>query len=68
VHHEEEGQLQSRIRFSALGGFDQRSVSWGSLLHMITIFCDFCIFSANKLACFSITIVTISFLQKLAVV
>jgi hypothetical protein len=35
---------------------------------MITIFCDFCQFSAKKLAFFSKTNVMIKFLQKLAVV
>jgi hypothetical protein len=35
---------------------------------MITIFCDFCPFSANKRAFFSKTNVMIIFFQKLAVV
>jgi hypothetical protein len=35
---------------------------------MITIFCDFCLFSAKKLAFFSKTNVTIKFLQKVAAV
>jgi hypothetical protein len=35
---------------------------------MIKIFCDFCLFSAKKLAFFSKTNVMIKFVQKLAVV
>jgi hypothetical protein len=35
---------------------------------MITIFCEFCQFSAKKLAYFSNTTVLTNFLQKLAVV